>query len=113
MTDTTHGETSLPTLRVTYLLENGYRPLAVLLDSAQDCLPGYLMTYSPADGHNEAHTDYLAHLPRATAISYRSVHNHLCARYADPTLGGAFHLKIVPAGSAPWYLRDKKRHPEG
>lgn len=89
--------TAMHAYRVAYVLSDGV-PVAVFLDSAGDCNPGYLMTYARAGEHGEGSIEWIRGQQPATDEQYGDLHAYLARRYANPSQGEALALTIDQAG---------------
>lgn len=83
--------------RVGYVDSDG-EPVAVFIDSAPDCNPGFLMSYARIGEHSEASLDWVREQPLAGPNEYGQLHDYLSRRYADPHPEPPLKLVIDQAG---------------
>lgn len=84
--------------RVGYV-DDGGEPVAVFIDSTQDCRPGRIMVYTRMGEHAEADIEWVRQQPLAELAQSGSLHAYLERRYSDPP-GECDCLRLVIDQSA-------------
>lgn len=79
--------------RVGYIDEDG-EPVAVFIDSTEDCRPGRIMVYARVGEHAEADIEWVRQQPLADSALSAPLHAYLERRYGDPP-GECESLRLV------------------
>jgi len=69
--------------RVGYIDADG-DPVAVFIDSTEDCGPGRIMVYARMGEHSEADIEWVRQQPLADTARSQSLHAYLERRYSEP-----------------------------